>query len=572
MTVVGKSTANIEYIISECDFSIQPNDNYYLNLGGFDCEFRFDNNGEMAQQYVGASGLINVPKNIEVSQVILKISNGQTVNTTFYPQLEYGESFTSYESYKCKTCEIDMGNYASFLPSNSLYPSDSLFPSEENVIDYVLIENGSISISVNGIPRLLKSGAVGLFSDYTTLYANKYLFMVLEYSTNLIDVNSLEFLQGKATTTNQFKILKDGSIEAHNGYFSGRIEADSGYFKGEISWGQITGNEGVATKDFVEGKGYQNEIQVTKITKDTVTAPFIKTLGLTVGNEILMGENAYISWDKVTNQPRIPTDTSHLTNGAGYQNSSQVTTITKNTVTTSFVNALKVKAGSVDAENITGTTITGKVLKGVTGEFSGKITASSGTIGGFAIGSRSLHAGLKTSLSSNLSGVYVGEDGISVGGYAFKVTSDGDIFLGYENNINTKGCINFQASQYAKIKYDNSELMAFSQYKTTFSKDVEVSNHNLTIKGGDIILPDATNYIRGGTATNYKIKFETSRVSLVSPCSVVGASDSKVGFFGNDGSSKKTVSTITSASSATASTIATKLNELINALKAYNLV
>lgn len=39
---------------------------------------------------------------------------------------------------------------------------------------------------------------------------------------------------------------------------------------------------------------------------------------------------------------------------------SQVTKITKDTVTTSYVNALKVKAGSVDAENITGTTITGK--------------------------------------------------------------------------------------------------------------------------------------------------------------------------------------------------------------------
>ena len=41
---------------------------------------------------------------------------------------------------------------------------------------------------------------------------------------------------------------------------------------------------------------------------------------------------------------------------------SQVTKITKDTVTTSYVNALKVKAGSVDAENITGTTISGKKI------------------------------------------------------------------------------------------------------------------------------------------------------------------------------------------------------------------
>lgn len=48
----------------------------------------------------------------------------------------------------------------------------------------------------------------------------------------------------------------------------------------------------------------------------------------------------------------------------GYQNAIQVTQITKDTVTAPFVNALKVKAGSVDAENITGTTITGKFFSG----------------------------------------------------------------------------------------------------------------------------------------------------------------------------------------------------------------
>lgn len=51
-----------------------------------------------------------------------------------------------------------------------------------------------------------------------------------------------------------------------------------------------------------------------------------------------------------------------------------------------------------------------------------------------------------------------------------------------------------------------------------------------------------------------------------------GSSYSKVGFFGNSGSSKKSVSTIVTTSSATAATNATKINEVINALKAYNLM
>ena len=73
---------------------------------------------------------------------------------------------------------------------------------------------------------------------------------------------------------------------------------------------------------------------------------------------------------------------------------SQVTKITKDTVTTSYVNALKVKAGSVDAENITGTTITGKnIVSGTinigsgvfTVDKNGKVTASNMNITGGSI-------------------------------------------------------------------------------------------------------------------------------------------------------------------------------------------
>ena len=87
VSVTGKATANIEYVLSECNFALKASENYYLNLGGLSCELRFIEDGEISQQYIGASGLINVPRNIEVSQVVVKISNGQTVNTTFYPQL-----------------------------------------------------------------------------------------------------------------------------------------------------------------------------------------------------------------------------------------------------------------------------------------------------------------------------------------------------------------------------------------------------------------------------------------------------------------------------------------------------
>ena len=65
----------------------------------------------------------------------------------------------------------------------------------------------------------------------------------------------------------------------------------------------------------------------------------------------------------------------------------------------------------------------------------GVITATSGTIGGFSIGSSSLHNGM-SSFSDTSNGVYVGTDGISIGGGAFRVTSAGYLTL--------RGTINFE--------------------------------------------------------------------------------------------------------------------------------
>lgn len=107
---------------------------------------------------------------------------------------------------------------------------------------------------------------------------------------------------------------------------------------------------------------------------------------ITLDNKgITLADGVNISWNNISNHPSIPSKTSDLTNDSGFQNSKQVTQITKNTVTTSYVNALSVKAGSVDAEDITGATITGKNIVGGTinigkGVFavnsSGKVTAS----------------------------------------------------------------------------------------------------------------------------------------------------------------------------------------------------
>jgi len=568
MSVTGKATANIEYVISECNFTLKANEDYYLNLGGLSCELRHIEKGEISQQYIGASGLINVPRNIEVSQVVVKISNGQTVNTTFYPQLEHGNAFTSYAEYKCKTLDIDFSSLIAeaLFPDEELYPSDELYPRSTTTINYILIENGSVTVSADGIPHLISGGVVGLFGSYSTIYANKDVTLEVTYSSNLIAVDTLEFLQGKSTTTNRFRILKDGSIEAHNGYFSGRIEADSGYFKGEIN---------VNNRFIVDAQG-------------NVTLP----------------SNAVLSWGQITDQPTIPTNTNQLENGAGYttmlevegmgyQNAIQVTQITKDTVTAPFIEALKVKAGSVDAEDITGTTITGKTLKGVTGEFEGKITATSGKIGGFDIGNTSIYSGNKNSIDSYVEGVYIGADGISVGktdlGPAFKLTKSGDISFKGNGSIEFGVAGVFSNSTYidgSKVKVGNNYIDtnglhcggASSVYTKVGACEISLyRDYNSFLTLDDVNITFGTgekHYIKN--ATYSLMMFDTNVAHMCAGTVGVGSASGYLGFFYNGSTSayskKQTVAAITTPANATASTVATKLNELLTALKAYNLI
>ena len=85
---------------------------------------------------------------------------------------------------------------------------------------------------------------------------------------------------------------------------------------------------------------------------------------------------------------------------------------------------------------------------------------------------------------------------------------------------------------------------------------------------GDTELTNGHTHKINGTLLN-----TTTALSVTSGGNVKIASNlGKVGFFGSDGSQKKTVSKITSPSSASAYSIATTLNSLIDALKAYNLI
>lgn len=236
-------------------------------------------------------------------------------------------------------------------------------------------------------------------------------------------------------------------------------------------------------------------------------------------------------------------------------------------------------------------------------DLTGKITADKGEIGGFTIGSSSIYNG-KSILTSGSSGIYIGTDGISVGGYlskpAFKLTADGDL------EINSTGTISFSSSSYSmklsasKIEFGTSafnteitheHVKVYNNYidkdrirassstgvyteltwqeikaYSSVSSHCELDSNSLTFANSDTFV------IYAGTTS--LVSLYKGHCTYGGDIASLGKSNGKIGFFGvsSPSNTKQTVSNITTPSSATASTIATKLNELLTALRSYNLI
>lgn len=143
------------------------------------------------------------------------------------------------------------------------------------------------------------------------------------------------------------------------------IKVASTNIVGGLTIGQLPSN--VATReniptdvgDLTNNAGYQTSSGVVSIIDGRITADFIKTLGLEVGNQIKMGAGATISWDNVSSKPTnlaTTTDVSNAQNAAitsaldsvssrGYQTESQVkTTIGESSIRTDQIECTDLNA------------------------------------------------------------------------------------------------------------------------------------------------------------------------------------------------------------------------------------
>ena len=157
-----------------------------------------------------------------------------------------------------------------------------------------------------------------------------------------------------------------------------------------------------------------------------------------------------------------------------------------------------------------------------------------------------------------------------------------------QNASITGGYINIKTNNYtySAIELNSGNYsMKSSPYSTEYSSSLgncEISAISIKIKDSSLgsysKLTDLTFEIySSGNKTTINSTSVTSDIINGKNLNINGSAKvcgygSLLGFFGNSGGIKKTVSTIVSTSNATVSSNATKINEIINALKSYNLI
>lgn len=223
---------------------------------------------------------------------------------------------------------------------------------------------------------------------------------------------------------------------------------------------------------------------------------------------------------------------------------------------------------------------------------SGKITATDGEIGGFTITSDSIYSGASTFGGS---GIYLGSSGFSIGGNYGSLEIDSNGKMEFETGSNPVKIIAKNYSNlYSTLDYDGIKVygnasvytvLNFYQLKITSGTyySSTLDSQELTIQGSSTTKAVYTyNKITatGQGSTGYTISSNSNmsievgayyELSLEGGTIVVGDSIShKVAFFGGSGVARQSVGNLTD--SPTVDNLKTKLNSLIDALQAYNLI
>ena len=217
------------------------------------------------------------------SQYIKATVTGQAINLTDAKVLPP----------RIKLTNIDPSAYSDII----LYVSNgtetreyTILLGELKTVDYILIEKGLVIASVNGNEEIIGEGHIRLFEGVCNIYASEVVTIEIEYSTNVQDVESLEFLQGKSTTSNKFRVEKDGTIVAKGGRISNWKIGDLGLFNDTAKMGFLSEGSGICEGVWYAGFTYDEMLQFAEEGTDLYPPIMVTNDGFAVFRSLMVGD------------------------------------------------------------------------------------------------------------------------------------------------------------------------------------------------------------------------------------------------------------------------------------------
>ena len=297
---------------------------------------------------------------IGVPTVSLTVSFVQLSQSTEYAQYALLEDVHLCDTVKVEFPELNVSATAKCVKTtydaiSNKYVSIELGESRTNLASTISGQNQAISDSltktfmqqaIENATQLI-SGGLGGYVIMHSSTGGKYPDEILIMDTDDI-----------ATAKKVWRWNKGGlgySSTGYNGPFALAMTQDGQIVADFVTTGTMSANRINGGTLILGGINNSNG---TALIKDSSGNTLIKL----DKNGMTLSEAVYISYDNISDTPTIPSKVSQLTNDSayttmsavenkGYQTSSQVTKITKDTVTTTYVNALDITAKQVNCKS-----------------------------------------------------------------------------------------------------------------------------------------------------------------------------------------------------------------------------
>lgn len=232
ISVRGTATEDVEFNIGGTNTSTKPilalkkNTNYYLSSNGSIIKMYNYDGTDRTEVYSGNGGRINLSSNSKVTNIVLAIASGTTINTTIYPMLNLGTAANEYVTYQGNETTIYLEDKTLNVGDNIKIESGSpVLQNEIYVGDDLIIGNFTIGGEVTDLDMCTMPYT---YLDKTYMYAYDDIDLMVTYPNTEKDLD----LCGYETPNSGFGVDEEGNMYANNGTFNGKITSDSGSIGG----------------------------------------------------------------------------------------------------------------------------------------------------------------------------------------------------------------------------------------------------------------------------------------------------------------------------------------------------